>query len=223
MICPAECEGSMDLEAAMNFRGKGFIVEEKLDGIRAVLSIFNEVSVTGRIIKHGRPSPLKRANALSGQSYHLELKGSVLDGELVSDNYHIFDVPIFRGMDLRSEPLSSRKKYLASIAEFLPANCRIVRSFNRVSEMGGFSEGLVWKRTDSKYGFGWWKAKRVETIDVIVSRVLDNGVAEVEGKGKVVNVPSAIRPGDTIEVEAFKTFTSGKLRNGRFVRMRDDK
>lgn len=223
MICPAECEGTVDLEVAMNWRQQGFVVEEKLDGIRAVVTVSNTIIVTGRRWQNGRLAPLTRAEHVSNQHFHSVLEGCSFDGELMGDTLHVFDLPIFSGEDTRPLPLARRKALLNSLADFLPANFKIVRSYNSVGEMGGFGEGLVWKDLSSKYGFGWFKSKRVETVDVRVTRLLEQGVAETEGHGKVVGVPPFIKPGDVIECEAFKVFDSGKLRNGRFVRTRDDK
>jgi ATP-dependent DNA ligase len=226
MICPAECQ-SIDLECAMNFMHPDFMVEEKLDGIRAMVEIqYNgKVSVTGRRWKSlGVLAQLGKCDSLRNQSYHPELYATCIDGELMPcGTFHAFDIIMQGGCDLSDMPQFKRKDYLNSIADFLPENFKIVRSFASVSEMGGFSEGVVWKNLNSGYGFGWLKAKRVETLDVIVKRILDEGVAEVEGRGKVVGVPESVKPGDMIEVEAFKVFDSGKLRNGKFVRTRDDK
>jgi ATP-dependent DNA ligase len=118
--------------------------------------------------------------------------------------------------------LTTRKRALSSLSEFFPETIEIVRMVS-LSELDSVIEGVVLKRPSARYGFGWIKAKRKETHDLIVSRMLPNGVAEASTGGKVVGVPDWVKPGDLIEVEAFKKFASGKLRNGRFVRVRTDK
>jgi len=225
MFCPAECQ-PIDLERAMNFRDANFIVEEKMDGIRAVVTFIGKAPiVTGRRwYRPGVLAQIEGCDSIVNATIHDMLGGCILDGELMKDGtYHVFDLLAHDWRDIRSTRLADRKKWLGSLSEFMPENFRVVRSFSSVESLGGFEEGIVWKDTSAKYGYGWYKAKRVVTVDVSVSRILEQGVAEVEGRGKVVGVPETVKAGDIIEVEAFKVFDSGKLRNGRFVRTRDDK
>jgi len=222
VIVPAELE-SVDLEFAMNFRDAGYIVEEKMDGRRAILRCGKVPSVTGKRWEKNNLAQLARSSSIRIPT-HSEIDGCVFDGELMSDGtYWIFDMLSNRGRVISDFRLSERKAMLATVAEFLPANFKIVRSFESVFHMHGFGEGVVIKELASKYGRGWFKAKRVETIDCIVTRILDSGVAETDGRGKIVGVPEIVKTGDCVEVEAFAVFPSGKLRNGKFVRTRDDK
>ena len=149
----------------------------------------------------------------------------MLDGELMPDGtYIVFDVLAMDGMDLRKYPLSARKAILSNL--HFPEFVSTIKSFNsfRDLESNGFTEGVVVKDLHSKYGRGWWKAKRVETDDVMVVSVNhENNTAEVSCGGRVSGVPSNISTGDIIEVEFSKRFESGKLRNGRYLRLRDDK
>ena len=194
-----------------------------MDGRRAILECGKVASVTGKRWAGNKLAQLTKAEAIRIQT-HPEIHECVFDGELMKDGtYWIFDMLSNRGRVISDFKLSERKAMLATVAEFLPANFKIVRSFNSVAELGAFGEGVVIKDKGSKYGRGWFKAKRVETIDCIVTRILDSGVAETDGRGKIVGVPEIVKPGDCVEVEAFAVFPSGKLRNGKFVRTRDDK
>lgn len=224
MICPAECE-SVDLERAMNFQDANFIVEEKLDGIRALVTVIKgQAVVTGRRWRMpGVLETISRDGGLSSIQYHESLNGCCFDGELISGRLHVFDLPIHCGNDIRDMSLACRKKTLASLADFLPIEFLMVQSFLCVQDIGNFKEGIVWKDLRARYGHGFYKSKRVVTIDVRIKKMMDNGVAEAEGRGKIVGVPHGTKEGDIVEVEAFSVFQSGKLRNGRFVRTRDDK
>ena len=222
VIVPAELE-SVDLEFAMNFRDSSFIVEEKMDGRRAILECGKVASVTGKRWAGNKLAQLTKADAIRIET-HPEIHEFVFDGELMKDGtFWIFDMLSNRGRVISDFKLSERKAMLATVSEFLPANFKIVRSFNSVAELGAFGEGVVIKDKGSKYGRGWFKAKRVETIDCVIVRVLESGVAETERHGKIVGVPDSIKAGDCVEVESFAVFPSGKLRSGKFVRTRDDK
>lgn len=222
VIVPSELL-PVDLEFAMNFRDSSFIVEEKMDGRRAILECGKVASVHGKRWEGNSLAQLTKADAIRIQT-HPEINECVFDGELMKDGtFWIFDMLLISGVYIGDISLRSRKLHLATVAEFMPANFKIVRSFNSVAELGAFGEGVVIKDLSSKYGFGWHKAKRVETIDCIVTRILDSGVAETDGRGKIVGVPEIVKPGDCVEAEAFAVFPSGKLRNGKFVRTRDDK
>ena len=222
MIIPAEL-ARVNLDDALEFQHPDFIAEEKFDGVRAVVHVEEQVRVTGRRIgADGQVLPLRLHHPLP--AFHAMLLGCVLDSELMADGtFHVFDLLRHHGQDTRPLPLRERKARLASLSDYMPAAVRLVASYACPAAIPSFREGIVIKDLRSRYGHGWWKAKRIETHDVRLLRVGDNGVAETEGRGKVQGVPPGIQAGDMIEVRAFALFASGKLRNGRFMRVRADK
>ncbi len=212
----------MDLSEAISFRRDGWIVEEKFDGIRCVVNLCGSPMATGRIFSEGRMKPLRSQTVAQG--WHPRLAGTVFDGELLADGgFHVFDLLVFDGQDLRQRPLRERKRWLNSVADWVPGHASTVRSFPDVSAMGSFGEGVVWKRLGAPYGHDWFKAKRRVTVDCVVARVWPNGVAETVGRGKIVDCPPDLKAGQIVECIALKVFASGALRNGWFLRLRDDK
>ena len=223
-IIPAECL-SVKLADALAYRHPAFVFEEKFDGVRALVEIRSgSTIVTGRRLNHaGEPCNIgPRADWLRSTYWHAALMGCVLDGELMPDGRFIaFDLLYFKWENLRSLALKLRRIALVHAGEFLPETCLVIAQ--SATPPKSFGEGVVVKDSRAKYGHGWFKAKRLVTFDLRVSEMLDHGVAIVEGHGKIQGVPETVKPGDVIEAEAFEMFPSGKLRNGRFLRVRDDK
>lgn len=221
---PADCIPTT-LERVRAFSEPGFVFEEKMDGIRAVVqSRAGGNLVTGcRFGDDGRPAEIVKTHAAYLQS--AVLPDVVLDGELMPDgSYWAFDLLAVGKADWRHIDQLHRRSYLERIKGDLPEFVRVLPCYVSLSELGEFGEGVVVKDLQAKYGRGWWKAKRVETDDVLVVSVdYEKQSAEVYGGGRVTGIPATVRAGDCIEVEFFKRFESGKLRNGRFVRVRDDK
>jgi ATP-dependent DNA ligase len=90
-------------------------------------------------------------------------------------------------------------------------------------------EGVVAKPFSAPFGMDWFKVKRVETFDVTVTAKLRGAIAiayEGQDAGKC---PLAgrnlefVRVGDVVEIAAYKRYASGKFREPRFVRFREDK
>lgn len=217
----------MDLATAVRWSDPGYIVEEKFDGSRAVVWVdANGVRVTGRREgPDGMAMPMVHHRGLPDAGWAGELSGCIFDGELMENgSYIVFDCMSIRGQDIRRLPFRERRAALESLADWMPEQASIIRQFRTVSEMGDFGEGVVWKSLKARYGFGFYKARRVVTHDVMVHRVVGNGVVETLGRGKVCGCPDGLKMGDIIEVIAFREFVrTGSLRNGRFLRVRDDK
>jgi ATP-dependent DNA ligase len=222
-IKPALCS-SMDFDVGVYWQGEGWIVEEKKDGIRCMVHVGHESVATGRRVDEaGRIQPLMRQEVAQGWAE--ELIGCVFDGELMEDGtYWIFDIVRDRGDDIRRQPLMARKAALRSLADWLPAHAKILPSFNNVRELGDFDEGIVWKDLSAKYVSNEWiKAKRTVTVDVQVLAYEGGGVALTVGNGRVQGVPEDITPGTMIECTSYGVWPSGKLKTGRFMRVRLDK
>ena len=178
------------------FDDKGWIFEDKYDGFRMVAKIdggkVTLYSRNGKIVSH---SYIEVAQALEG------VKGdAVIDGELVAIGkdglshfqllqnalrheaklqYFAFDLMFQDGEDLRSLPLTERKKRLKAI---LPKHKLVgfsrdrktfgVKFFEEVERKG--LEGIMAKRADSKYFSGartdeWLKIKTSKRQEVVIA------------------------------------------------------
>jgi bifunctional non-homologous end joining protein LigD len=60
--------------------------------------------------------------------------------------YYVFDLLFLEGKDLRSQPLSARRKLLAQLLKKPPVNIRLSDELLRVAHESGL-EGLVAKKT----------------------------------------------------------------------------
>jgi ATP-dependent DNA ligase len=215
---------STTLERVRAFSEPGFIFEEKHDGIRAIAQVGGESNVvTGcRFEATGKSAEIVKKHAAYLRAIRFPFT-AVLDGELMPDRrYLVFDCLSIAGEDLQRKPLEHRKSVLQSLAPQFPEFVELVAWSERVPD--SFVEGVMVKDLRAKYGYGVWKAKRVETADVFVLSVdRDSESAVIFSGGKVSGVPDSIQVGDCIEVQFLCRFKSGKLRNGRFLRLRDDK
>lgn len=201
----------------------GLIAQEKIDGVRAWLDC-DTGTLTGRNTPQGRLDATLPA-------------GCVLDGELVKDAYHAFDLLKLNGQDVTGEPLHWRLAQLANLTAKHPALLPVEQSNDpqalarAVNNRGG--EGIVVKPANSSYLKGrWTRCKREFTADfTIVNADAVKLSAEVSRNGKSVGrifgfneseIESAT-PGRVVEVRAIQFTDSGRLRSGRFLRFRGDK
>ncbi len=228
-IIPAECE-STTLEKVSELRDRGFVFEEKKDGVRALLHIgMAGAVITGRsfLVDCTLRQTEDQWPEIRDYAFYPSLKGHIFDGELMSDgSYWVFDLP--------ASPLTltGRRLALKQLCNVFPPWMKLLPQSTDADQLlaaaeRGLIEGIVVKRQSSKYGFGWWKAKRTETYDVCVEAIHDGGSVSVSEHGKdcgcVSGVPESVAVGDIIEVSCFSRFTSGRFRSGRFIRFRPDK
>jgi bifunctional non-homologous end joining protein LigD len=178
------------------FDEKGWIFEDKYDGFRMIAKISSgKVALYSRNGKLISQSYIEVAKALEGVT-----GDAVIDGELVALDeqgvshfqllqnalrhqaklrYCAFDLIFQDGEDLRSLPLTERKKRLKSI---LPKDKLIAFSrdrktfgtrFFKEAERKGL-EGITAKRADSKYQSGartdnWLKIKTSKRQEVVIA------------------------------------------------------
>jgi hypothetical protein len=214
----------MDFDVGCYWQGEGWVVEEKMDGVRCLVHVGEHTIATGRRVDgDGVPQPLMRQDVAQG--WHPALHGSVFDGELMPDGtYWIFDLPVDRGQDIRRCPLLERKGRLQRLCEWMPAHAKVLPYFPTVRQLGGFEEGVVWKDLSAKYVSNeWLKAKRTETVDVIVEASEGGGVCLTRHNGRIQGCPPDITPGTMLEAVCYGVWPSGKLKSGRFLRVRNDK
>lgn len=184
------------------------MVEKKKDGHRFKLHILNNVnrldsrrqSVNGGLyVEKTDNVPHLRDLDLS------DLKGSVLDGELVAGKdsnavahalgsrateeekadirYIVFDILIFRGVDVRRKEDSVRRALLEKcFKETKLANQTLINLIPRPASMtpaqkkqvlldalAEGEEGVMMKDVTKPYGKGWMKVKRRARYDVVVT------------------------------------------------------
>lgn len=142
-----------------------FLLQEKLDGERRL--ILRDTDGAKGINRKGLFVPL--IQALHDEVCSVLDGGTVLDGELVGETYHVFDLLQRGDTDLRNEPVHSRLKHLADL--MAEAEQRLGRGLvhlklvatgdneatkrallESVRSRGG--EGVVFKRRDTGYKAG---------------------------------------------------------------------
>jgi DNA ligase-1 len=107
--------------------------------------------------------------------------------------YRVFDVPVFRGIDIRGKPLSVRRKVLETVVERMnneyveaieqfPAD-QIKDKFTEITNEGG--EGCIVKDVRQGYGMGWAKMKKSYEVSCFISGFKP-------GKGKYKGMVGAI-------------------------------
>lgn len=205
-----------------------WIYEEKHDGVRAMLA---NGALQGRARNYALPGELPA-----------DLIQCVFDGELVGSRFHVFDVCEADGQDLRAWPLAQRKRRLAAFQTQFPPWIQAVpvwtgcgaEYLEAIIRDGG--EGVVAKHIAAPYGQSWFKAKRLETFDVVILETaghrLSVGIGEWRGgalhdAGRVaihsLAVLERLRAFDVVEIAAHGRTARGKFRGPRFLRVRTDK
>jgi ATP-dependent DNA ligase len=135
------------------------------------------------------------------ENLYPSLKGTVLDGEIFLKNfettasimssteaealdkqtsqklvYYVFDIPVYKGEDIRSKPLSERKKILSEVIKEMnnphvkpitEYRSDFEKAFKEITTKGG--EGLIIKDLRSGYGQEWAKLKKSFDISCIVT------------------------------------------------------
>lgn len=210
------------------------VVQEKVDGVRCVLTI-----------RDGKSSGLSRNGLPLGVPDDAPITpDATLDGELANGRFYAFDCLEANGRDLRSLPLRERLAILRGLQ--LPTWATCVREWDNLADAVAFiresdGEGIVLKHCGSPYApdrCGWTRAKRSVTADFYMLSVdVEKQSAEVGEmvKGRMISrgrifgfnpveaSQAAASVGWQVEVEAMQFTASGKLRHGRFKRFRFDK
>ena len=216
------------------------IVEAKVDGVRCIVHIGETVQAFTR---NGKPLDL----SIDTEQAVRALGHEMVDGELVGDTLHVFDLPAFGGSwRVRRAALAHAYARIdgtpgIALVPVLhdPANedgyPEDTNDALRRSVSLGY-EGIVLKDPEAEYAAGaraWGKVKPIATEDLRVVDCLPNGSLVVSRRGVRVTVgiglPRAIRAsavtmlGRLIEVRFQEVTANGSLRHPIFVRVRDDK
>jgi ATP-dependent DNA ligase len=123
--------------------------------------------------------------------------------------YHIFDILIHEGEDLREWSMMERRFKLESLRSVIETDhIKIVDQrpatedfFAEVISRDG--EGLIIKDRTAEYGFGWFKVKKESTVDVVVTGFTDakfGRTGKYDGLIGAVNVSVYSKDGDLLEV-----------------------
>jgi len=220
-------------------------MQEKMDGKRLIVSVESNVQAYNRRgLSCGIPEVIAR------DLLALELTGSVLDGELVGETYHVFDVLKFKGTDMTNESYLSR--YLVSswitngsvkAVLYIPTEERF--HLGALKDRG--AEGVVFKRLDAPYSVGRpnaggpaLKYKFVESSTCIVASVSEtkrsigltmfDDVNDESGSPPLVDIGNVTVPanqsiprvGDLVEVRYLYRYEQGSLYQPVLVGLRDD-
>jgi hypothetical protein len=192
------------------------------------------------------------AGELRGRARHYRLPGEVpealascvFDGELCASTYYAFDLLEANGQDLQRHALRERRAVLLALQPCFPAWIKPIPTAPAGMAGGEYlqavlhegAEGVCAKLLSAAYGYGWHKAKRLETFDVVVisppaftrsvaigqysnGALVDCGKVSIFSLGTLDN----LRPGDVLEIAAQGRTAKGKFREPRFLRLRPDK
>jgi len=203
-----------------------WIVEQKVDGIRAVLEF-------GRLqTRHARmaaPGPVPDS-----------WRSHAFDGVLVDKIYYVFDVLMIDFEDMRRRPLFERQKVLRSMDWAMPGWCKLIPSGKNIGEFleavvhhGG--KGIILKSLLQPYGKAEWiKVEPTATADVVIMALHESDrcvtVGQFQGETLVdcgtVFLGSLLAeawPGQVIEVALNKRRPDKPFETARFIRFRPDK
>lgn len=212
-------------------------VEEKYDGIRMV--------GTGRrgCLNRNMDTLTKPIPTAVRKYVESMPEGVLLDGELVGERWHVFDLLIVGRLHA---PLHARQDMLATFLTRY-ADASVVRVQPAVTSaekitlvhdvlMGG-REGVLLKSRTAPHTSGrsltWLKVKNTRTVDAVISRLhTDREAADVSvlvdpasKRWKVIGTVSMVgrraKKGDVVEVEYL--YMRDKLVQPRILRVRDDK
>lgn len=205
------------------------LVEPKLDGWRVLAG----TQADGSPLLLSRMGNLVACSGLlMDQLRHLP-KDSLLDGELVGDVLHVFDVLRLKGTDLRGLQLNQRGLLLACA---FPSSIQPVvgKEYAPGDDLEALltpvpgEEGRVLKRLDGTYYQKWYKVKFVKRLTAVLltsegesgtTGLYDGGtLREVSG----LKIPVGLQPGSLVEVEYLAVSKHGRLVQPVFKGVRQD-
>ncbi len=220
------------------------VCEPKYDGIRVFLFKSGDKLVLsskhgGIYTPKGNPNVFARVPEFTHAPSRM-----ILDGEYVarlSKGLFFFDVLQVDDRDVRSKPLTDRKKILREILKgtglevpykIAKSSDKIMALRNEMVEKGG--EGIVVKNPESTYGQSnsWLKMKRFDTIDCFVmdfqetQELKRTGIARswsvgvYDERGQVINLGNV---GSTVEKVDPRNVKKGSVIEVRFQEVTRDR
>lgn len=225
-------------------RDPNWIFEEKHDGERRLLIVScGEVVGSNR---RGITVPVQTGIQAAASSFGCDL---VLDGEIVGDILHVWDLLEVDGVDIRNLPLEARQKKM-DVLDFAGAGGLIVRTpaavgpeekralYDRLKGEG--KEGIVGKHLSSCYepgrpnsGGNWFKLKNWSELTAAVGDVNTQrsvAMSLLDDAENWISVGNVTIPanhkipeiGDVIEVRYLYAYEDGSLFQPIFGKMRND-
>jgi ATP-dependent DNA ligase len=219
-------------------------VEPKFDGIRVFLFKSGDKLVLSS--KHGgiyTPKSTPQVFSRVPEFLHAPNK-MILDGEYVAreaKGLFLFDVLQVDNRDLKSKPLTDRKKVLREILKGtgLEVQYKIARSADEIMGLRNATvkqgrEGVVVKNPHSKYAQpkSWLKLKRFDTVDAFVTGLVETqemrrsgvarswSVAVYDDNGQVLELGNV---GSTVEMVDPRHVKKGSVVEVRFQELTRDR
>lgn len=220
------------------FRDDSFLMQEKKDGKRIIVK--SEKKVITAINKKGLETLIPQVVCDAILSLG---KDCIVDGELIAEKYHIFDLLSLDGKNFKDTPYSIRYKELQKMgSNVVPAY------FNYKDKKAAFEdlkvnkkEGVVFKKDSSLYVAGRpasggnqlkFKFYETGTFEVYAHHKSKNSVSvcAYDAKGKQVKLGNItiysnfrIPPiGSFVEIKYMHCFTDGALYQTTYLGERDD-
>lgn len=231
-------------KAARMVDDPGWMMQEKLDGRRLILRK-RGTDIEG-INKLGLVVSVAATIAASAREFPGDY---TLDGEVIGDMFHVFDIISLDGTDLRPKSCGDRYQALAELigsgspcAHIRYVECwthAIDKSFKLSALRERGAEGVVFKRSDAPYvagrpnsGGAQLKLKFVATVSAVVTAVNQQrsvGVSLLEGDNwrsvGNVTIPAnhdVPQLGDVVEVRYLYAAPGGALFQPVYLGVRSD-
>ena len=224
------------------------VAQQKLDGIRVLVTVGETLIATNR---DGQVTKLASETAIAGVRYLPH--GTVVDGEIMGEEYWLFDVLVIGEEDVRDRGYLERYALLDELEPALTDEVRVLTTAVGAKAKhklharlkGARAEGIVFKDKAAPYKAGrnttQRKHKYVKSCDVIITENAGNAyqMAVYDGKkrfevGRVFAgttnasrkaLDAALGKGDqpVCEVKYLYATDDDQLFQPVFVRVRDDK
>lgn len=220
-----------------------WLMQEKMDGRRLILRKtgvrvegINKLGVITAVAQ-----PLVKAALCVDQDF-------TLDGEVIGNSYHAFDLIGFDGKDIRGAAAGDRIQLLSALgSQLIGTPIFTVETWTDTDDKAsnlprlrqGGAEGVVFKRIDSPYRAGrpnvgghQFKLKFVATLSAVVARINDKrsvSVSLLDGDQWVYVGDCAIPPnreipnaGDVVEIRYLYATAGRRIYQPVYLGVRDD-
>ena len=228
-----------EAEMERYIKDDNYLAQEKLDGkrIMATSEIDGVVTSNRKGLTCGVPKEIERGVSV--------FRGTILDGEMIGDRYHVFDLLRLGGVDWRNESCLARFKMLEAMMQKLnPHRLVLVRCAETEADKRALveslrhKEGVVFKLKSSRYvpgrpnsGGNQFKCKFWSDVSVQVIKVNDKASVQVaiSDKGKLIPVGNVttnghVQPsvGDIVDVTYLYAYKGGSLYQPKYKCVRTD-
>lgn len=236
---------TIDERQAMSLIGdSAWLMQEKMDGRRLILrktgTVVEGINKLGVITAVAQPI----VDVALGVNQDF-----ILDGEVIGNVYHTFDLLSFDGKDIRGADAGNRYRLLglACVAFRNSGTIRVVESWTEADDKAcnlrklrqANAEGVVFKRIDSRYKAGrpnvdghQLKLKFVATLSAVVVRINDKrsvSVGLLDGDKWVYVGDCAIPPnkeipnaGEVVEIRYLYATAGRRIYQPVYLGVRDD-